>query len=334
VTWGGQIGAKNTMRYWWVNQKRTYRHEIGNGYMWSPKKQKNGSSHFSYDYMKHIKPGDIIFSYANAQIIAVGIAKTHCYSFPKPSEFGKVGDYWSDEGWKVDVHYNKVSTPIRTIDNIDALRPYLPTSKSPIQSGSGQGNQAYLFQIDKSFALVVAQLIDQHTVNLVNSHVVADTAEEVKTISAHIEEWENKIEDEIRQSANITTTEKDVLVKSRRGQGRYRQQLLTLEPKCRITGVNNPEHLIASHIKPWRSSDNNERLDPENGFMLTPSIDHLFDKGFIGFENDGKIVLADVADRDAMERIGVIGKSAPDNIGRLRENQRKYVEWHRDNLLL
>ena len=322
------------MRYWWVNQKQTYRHEIGNGYMWSPKKQKDGKSHFSYEYMKHVEPGDIIFSYANAKVIAIGIAKTHCYSFPKPLEFGKAGNYWDDEGWKVDVHYQKVSSPLRTIDHIDVLRPYLPSTKSPIKLKDGGGNQAYLFSIDKSFALALAQLIDQRIVDLVNSHVIAESSDMSETIDSHIESWENIIESKIQQSTDITETEKDALVKSRRGQGRFREQLLLLEPQCRITGVNNPEHLIASHIKPWRSSDNNERLDPENGFMLTPSIDHLFDKGFIGFENDGSILLADVANRDAVEKMGVIGVSAPTNIGGVRENQKKYLEWHRDNILL
>ena len=322
------------MRYWWVNQKQTYRHEIGDGYMWSPKKQQNGKPHFSYEYMKHVEPGDIIFSYANAEIIAVGIAKTHCYSFPKPLEFGRAGTYWSDEGWKVDVHYRKVSTPVRTMDYIDVLRPYLPTVRSPIRPENGRGNQAYLFQIDKPLAIALAQLIDQQTVDLVNSHIIEENNEVVETISAHIEEWENKIENDIKESPEISETEKDTLVKSRRGQGRYREQLLLLEPKCRITGVSNPEHLIASHIKPWRSSDNNERLDPENGFMLTPSIDHLFDKGFIGFENDGSILLADVANRDAMEKMGVTGRNAPTNIGNIRDNQKMYLEWHRNNILL
>ncbi len=54
-----------------------------------------------------------------------------------------------------------------------------------------------------------------------------------------------------------------------------------LEQRCRITGVDRPEHLRASHSKPWRDSDNAERLDGENGLLLTPSIDHLFDRGFI-----------------------------------------------------
>ena len=320
------------MKYWWVNQKQTYRHEIGDGYMWSPKRQQGGKKHFSYEYMKHISPGDIIFSYANAEIIAVGVAKTHCYSFRKPLEFGKAGIYWSDEGWKVDVQYRKLANTVRTMDYIDTLRPLLPLTKSPIRPENGQGNQAYLFKIDKPLAL--AQKIDQHTIDLVNSTHVEDTNEVAETISEHIDEWEDLIENEIRESTKITETDKEVLVKSRRGQGKYREQLLLLEPKCRITGVNIPEHLIASHIKPWRSSDNIERLDPENGFMLTPSIDHLFDKGFIGFENDGSILLADVANRDAIKKMGVIGNEAPSNIGKLREKQKNYLDWHRENILL
>jgi hypothetical protein len=52
----------------------------------------------------------------------------------------------------------------------------------------------------------------------------------------------------------------------------------------RITGVERIEHLRASHCKPWRDSSDPERLDAENGLLLTPSIDHLFDRGFIAFE--------------------------------------------------
>jgi hypothetical protein len=79
---------------------------------------------------------------------------------------------------------------------------------------------------------------------------------------------------------------------------------------------------------------NEERLDPENGFMLTPTIDHLFDKGFISFENNGAILLADVADRDAMEKMGVIGANAPENIGVLCSEKKGYLDWHRESILL
>src|SRR6266446_6519764 len=71
------------------------------------------------------------------------------------------------------------------------------------------------------------------------------------------------------------------------------------------TEDENPVHLIASHCKPWRDSTNEERLDGENGLLLTPSIDHLFDRGFIGFENDGNLVISRVAHRPSLLRMGV-----------------------------
>lgn len=322
------------MNYWWVNQKQTHRHEIGEGYMWSPKRQKDGSKNFSYEYMKHIQPGDIVFSYAHASIVAVGVAQSHCYPFPKPLEFGNAGVNWSDEGWKVDVHYRRLINPVRTMDHIGALRGLLPNNKSPIQSENGRGNQAYLFKIDKPLALAIAYLIDHQAVDLVNGNYVADAIEAADTIGFHIEMWENKIEESILFSRDIAETEKETLVKARRGQGRFRELLLNREPRCRITGVEKPEHLIASHIKPWRSASNDERLDPENGFMLTPSIDHLFDKGFISFDNSGSILLADVADRGAMEKMGVIGVNVPSNIGMLGEAKKEYLSWHQEFIFL
>lgn len=302
--------------------------------MWSPKRQQDGKKHFSYENMKHIQPRDVIFSYANAAIIAVGIAHTHCYSFPKPVEFGESGAYWSNEGWKVDVKYRKLDQPIRTMEHIESLRPLLPSSKSPIQPRDGKGNQAYLFLIEKPLAVALAQLIDRQTVALVSSNFVSELSEPTDTVDVNIQRWEDLIEDEILASADMSDTEKDVVVKARRGQGKFRELLLKREPRCRITGVDKPEHLVASHVKPWRSASNEERLDPENGFMLTPTIDHLFDKGFISFEDDGSILLADIANRDAMEKMGIIGKSAPTNAGRMRDGQKLYLGWHRDSILL
>jgi len=70
-------------------------------------------------------------------------------------------------------------------------------------------------------------------------------------------------------------------------------------------GRENPVHLVASHCKPWRDSTNEERLNGENGLLLTPSIDHLFDRGFISFENTGKLIISPVAHRPSLERMGI-----------------------------
>ena len=68
--------------------------------------------------------------------------------------------------------------------------------------------------------------------------------------------------------------------------------------------------MIANHCKPCRDCDTNkERLNGENGLLLTPSIDHLFDRGFIGFEGNGSLIVSPVAHRPSLERMGIIGNA-------------------------
>jgi predicted RNA-binding protein with PUA-like domain len=86
--------------------------------MWSPKLDRAGRHNHSYDLMRRIRPGDIVFSYADSLLKAVGVATSFCYEFPKPTEFGSVGDYWSNIGWRVDVDFKPFAMPVRTIDHI------------------------------------------------------------------------------------------------------------------------------------------------------------------------------------------------------------------------
>ena len=107
-----------------------------------------------------------------------------------------------------------------------------------------------------------------------------------------------------------------------------------IEEKCRITGVNRIEHLRASHIKPWRECQSyEERLDGENGFLMTPTIDHLFDRGFISFEDRGKLIVSPVAHEASMNRMGIDVNTLP-IVGNFTEGQRKYLEYHRDRVFL
>src|SRR5450432_3167081 len=115
--------------------------------------------------------------------------------------------------------------------------------------------------------------------------------------NADLEIWEHHIEANIESDNRIPDTEREALIVARRGQGLFKQRVMEIESRCRITGVTNPIHLQASHCKPWRDSDNEERLNGENGLLLTPTIDHLFDRGFIGFENGGDLYVA-VTDKD------------------------------------
>ncbi|MBY0113218.1 MAG: HNH endonuclease [Phycisphaerales bacterium] len=65
-----------------------------------------------------------------------------------------------------------------------------------------------------------------------------------------------------------------------------------MQKRCRIVGVSDSEVFIESHIKLWRDSNNEERFDVENWLLLIPTNERLFDRGFVGFQDYGKLSLA------------------------------------------
>ncbi len=93
------------MRYWWVNQNQTFRQEIAGGYLWSPKRNANGARNPFYESMREVSPGDLLFSFVDTRVAAVGIAKSYCWECPKPIEFASVGQNWENVGWRVTVSF-------------------------------------------------------------------------------------------------------------------------------------------------------------------------------------------------------------------------------------
>ena len=89
------------------------------------------------------------------------------------------------------------------------------------------------------------------------------------------------------------------------------------------------ELLRASHIKPWRDCDNRERLDPYNGLLLSPQYDAVFDKGFITFNDDGKMVLSEELKRIELSLLGVEGSA---EIRDLQARHLAYLRYHRENV--
>jgi putative restriction endonuclease len=121
------------------------------------------------------------------------------------------------------------------------------------------------------------------------------------------------------------------LSKSRRGQGLFRERTRQIEGRCRVTGIDNPSLLVASHMKPWaRCNTNAERLDGNNGLMLTPTIDRLFDQGFISFENNGDLLISE--ELTSKER-QVLGLEDSENLGLFNEGQIHYLNYHRTRIL-
>jgi hypothetical protein len=224
--------------------------------------------------------------------------------------------------------------PVRPADHMQTLAPLLPQKYSPLRQ-NGHGLQSiYLTALPPMLAHALLGLMDQSARAIISNAEVLDQAELDPTRSpaqGQIE-WEEHLVLSIQQK-NIEETEKEALIIARRGQGLFKQRVRQIERQCRITGVDRIEHLIASHCKPWRDSDDAERLDGENGLLLTPSIDHLFDRGFISFERNGDLLVSPVADREALERMGV-PVQGKHNVGRFSEGQRKYLEFHQECVFL
>lgn len=130
-------------------------------------------------------------------------------------------------------------------------------------------------------------------------------------------------EDEYRL---LEKTEKNAIVKSRIGQGLFREGVVKLWGQCAVTGLKNLSLLRASHIKPWKYASNNERLDPMNGLLLQPSLDHVFDLGLVTFDSEGWLIASPLLSYDDLQKLGIVDK--------LRLNKRptklmKYMVYHR-----
>jgi hypothetical protein len=325
--------GRNDVRYWWVNQNQTFRQEIEGGYLWSPKRNKNGRRNPFYEFMREVAPGDVVFSFCDTRIAALGIVSGYCRESPKPEEFGTAGTNWSQIGWRVGVRWQRLTNTIRPKDHIARLRPDLASRYAPL-TPEGNGLQSvYLTQVSAGLASALFSLIGKEASS------VADVGQEISKIERDspaperdIEEWEHRVEVAIAADSAIRETERTALVQARRGQGIFRDNVRSIERACRITKVERMEHLVASHVQPWRDSSNDQRLDGENGLLLTPTVDHLFDKGFISFEDSGQLIVSPVADPKSLKRMGVDSVGCV-NVGAFSQGQRRYLEFHRENVL-
>ncbi len=132
-----------------------------------------------------------------------------------------------------------------------------------------------------------------------------------------------------KQKKQIEITEKIVKQKIRVGQNSFRNDLLQSLKKCPITQIDDKKLLIASHIKPWIHSNNEERLNPNNGFLLSPLYDKLFDKGIglITFTPEKEILISKKLSSENRARLSVNNR---DYISDLPiDGREEFLEYHR-----
>jgi putative restriction endonuclease len=309
--------APSEMKYWWVNQNQTYSEEISGDFLWSPKTKSNGVRSQSYDFMTDVRAGDVVFSFCDTLIKAVGIATGSATGVPKPN-FDKASASWSDDGWRIPVEFTELARTVRPKDHINKIRKHLPTRYSPLQQNGNGLQSIYLTHVPTEMAAILRGLIGQEYDVIVK--FIPDGAQQAIC---------DNLEDAIIGRTDIGPTMKEQLVKSRRGQGLFKINVRRNEKACRVTGVSDPRSLRASHIKPWKDCSDIERLNGCNGLLLAPHIDYLFDAGLISFSDNGDLLISPLLDRTILSRWGI---QEVLNVGSLKK-QAYFLAYHLKSVL-
>jgi hypothetical protein len=193
------------------------------------------------------------------------------------------------------------------------------------------GNYSEFISYIKQVQYLLMGEYNLERVSLLNAHSFAWMIPVLEDELKKLEINEYRKAKNIRAYNNLNDKERETIIKARVGQGKFRELLIEYWKGCSVTGCRNEGLLTASHMKPWKDCTIFEAQDPENGFLLIPNIDSLFDKGFVSFHDDGSIIISNQLSKEEQRILGV---SKEMTIGKiLTFNQKRYLEYHRKNIL-
>ena len=137
----------------------------------------------------------------------------------------------------------------------------------------------------------------------------------------------NGVQENSTEYKILNETEQNQIIVSRIGQGDFRKNVIRLWGSCSLSGLQRIDLLRASHIKPWKDSNNQERLSPFNGLLLIPNYDLLFDKGLISIKDNGEILISQRLDMHA-RRIFRVNEEL--HLRKVFPENKAFFEYHRD----
>lgn len=293
------------MSFYWVNLGTSFKEVDKYRFLWAPAYtlQANGKKAVDsgWKHVPEVKKGDVVFCHKNGEIIYIAVAKTDAYPSIRPES--RTFNKWKSEGFKIDVDLEVLNTPINTKDFKDALiRLYNDRCSPKLFSVEQQATQNYMISIPDGAGALLLDAIGE--------------------ISLAIQA---KVND---SSPSNNPTEREAIVKSRIGQGKFRDGVFKVWGGiCPVTNIDIPELLIASHILPWQLSNDNEKLDKFNGLPLSPSIDKLFDKGYVSFSDKGCLLVSENLPDYVLERLGI---NSEIKLAGLKKEHLYYLERHRE----
>jgi len=274
------------MSFFWVNLGTSYKEVAKYQFLWAPaytlKEDGSKAVDAGWKHVPDVNKGDVIFCHEDGRVIYIAVAKTDAFRSERPDN--RAYDQWKKDGYKIEVYLEVLDVPISTTDFKETLiRLYNHRCSPKLFDVNKRATQNYMVSIPEGAGAFLLNEVGE----------VSLTIQE-KIASAQSSKGKKKI------------TEREAIVKSRVGQGKFREEVLGLWGQaCPLTGVDLPELIIASHILPWQLSNDDERLDKFNGFPLSPSIDKLFDKGYISFSNEGYMLINRQIPQEVIKALGI-----------------------------
>jgi len=304
--------------FWWVNHSHTVRHEIDGAYLWFANKARKSKARSESDKnIQRLLPGDVVYSFADGAVGAVGVVLGSAREAAKPLEFDSIAEYVDTQtGWLVPVRFMTLTNALRTQDYGAELTPVLPRKHPPILAGGASNQHVVLASVPPMMATTLNGLLDGEV-----ERIVGTITESVGRSLA-----EDAVEAAIQRRTDIGPAQKADLLKARHGQGVFRANLELNEHSCRVTGVLDRRHLRATHIKPWSECDDAEKLDGSNGLLMSPHIAHLFERGYISFLDDGGLLVSQELNPVVLDNWHV---QLPLNVGEFRPEQCYFLGYHR-----
>lgn len=299
------------MNFFWVNIGMTKKEVRDGEFLWAPLNTVDGHGNEvtpeHWSNVGEVKKGDIVFCCYEKNIHYIAEAKSNAYYSPRP--LSRSFQEWEQDGCRVDVILRKICSPVHRDFAAQMFTTHFEKDTSPaLFTKNGTLSQIYMAKLSRRAGLYLLEATGQ------------------------TEKYQDQLIDNESAKSVVSNTARETLIQARIGQGRFRQDLIDWwGGRCALTGVANPDLIIASHIVPWSQCDNKARLDPKNGLLLAAHIDRLFDKGLISFDKAGGMLISSRLSN--LER-NVFGLQLGMSLRKITTEHLEYLKKHREDYFI
>lgn len=258
------------MRYFIVNQGKTYKEESAGGYIWAPKVSKTGGKLSHWESLCKVHKGDIILSNFKGNIVSINVAKGPCYDYENPFE----SDEWKKDGRRIDLEYRKLNKPLRYDDYLEELLS--------LQSDSGAFNKrmvnlGYLFQLTTGQFKILMSKIEEEQVKDIEKNINDEDSLDLDDV---IEERKQQESVDKGKETAYSDEELAKLYESRKNE-KPTEQLKTSKriktnPRLKATCLRNHNYLCEvdpNHKTFMNTKDEHEYMESHHFIPVKAQID-------------------------------------------------------------